>query len=41
MHFNKIKKQDAWVEEGNFAKELQANVRIPFAKECSVSGDLS
>jgi hypothetical protein len=28
MHFNKIKKQDAWQELGNFAKVLQANVRI-------------
>jgi hypothetical protein len=28
MHFNKIKKQDAWKEMGNFEQVLQAIVRI-------------
>jgi hypothetical protein len=33
MHFNKIKKQDAWEEMGNFEKVPQANVRITTSQE--------
>jgi hypothetical protein len=33
MHFNKIKKQNAWEEMGNFEKVLQANVRITICQE--------
>jgi hypothetical protein len=33
MHFNKIKKQDAWEEIGNFEKVLQANLRISTCQE--------
>jgi hypothetical protein len=33
MDFNKIKKQDAWEETGNFEKVLQANVRVNTCQE--------
>jgi hypothetical protein len=33
VHFNKIKKQDAWEETGNFEKILQANLRITTCQE--------
>jgi hypothetical protein len=33
MHFNKIKKQNAWEEMGNFENVLHANVRIATCQE--------
>jgi hypothetical protein len=33
LHFNKIRKQDAWEELGHFEKEQQANVRITTCQE--------